>query len=277
VLHRAITTIVHSPVLLHAGALVVGPRRRGSGCRGFEVESDVNIYTARLLGHFQLGWQSRSSPEDAVQTALPTQRSTCPVYLKETYGILGYDEETKQNAELMEEARGSEYGLMGGSGGQGILVAGFSKGAIAGHSVVGADASAVSSAASMVVADGSGSWSSDLKAANHLPQLYYGGISKTCFRLDKAGWQQVPFFSASDVSPSEDASSVGVAIFAEDQEAGPAVQSLLSAVRPAELRQTLWGCFRASRGGSTSMGRERRVVTRPRASVSPRVRDVCPR
>jgi hypothetical protein len=34
----------------------------------------------------------------------------------------------------------------------------------------------------------------------------------------------------SDLSPSEGASSVGVAIFAEDQEAGPAVQSLLSAV-----------------------------------------------
>jgi hypothetical protein len=31
----------------------------------------------------------------------------CPVYLKETYGILGYDEETKQNVELMEKARGS--------------------------------------------------------------------------------------------------------------------------------------------------------------------------
>ena len=42
--------------------------------------------------------------------------ATCPVYLTETYGILGYDEEAGANVELMEAGRGSEYGFCGGSG-----------------------------------------------------------------------------------------------------------------------------------------------------------------
>ena len=48
--------------------------------------------------------------------------------------------------------------------------------------MVGADAF-LSSAPALVVADGSGSWDRDLKAANRPPQLFYGGISKACFRL----------------------------------------------------------------------------------------------
>jgi hypothetical protein len=99
----------------------------------------------------------------------------------------------------------------------------------------------LSSAPSMVVADGSGSWAGDLQSANFAPLLYYGGISKTCFRLDDNQWKEIPYFFVSEFSPSEEFPTVGVTIFAEDQVAGPASQS-------AELRRTSWGCFRASRG-----------------------------
>lgn len=192
---------------------------------------------------------------DAVQTALPsTQRSSCPVYLTETYGIIGYDEDTQQNVELMEKGRGSEYGFVGGSGGQGCLVAGYSDGATAGHSLLGADA-LLSSATSMVVADGSGSWVRDFKSAHHPPQLYYGSISKSCFRLEDNRWKQVPYFLVSD-SPSAEASSVGVTIFAEDQEAGPAVQSLLSAVPTGRVASSAVGLFPCYTRGVNQYGRE---------------------
>ena len=163
----------------------------------------------------------------------------------------------------MEEGRGSEYGFVGGSGGQGFLVAGFSNGARIGHAVVGAEPF-LSSAPSMVVADGSGSWARYIQSANFAPLLYYGGISKTCFRLDDNQSTEVPYFFVSEFSPSEECPNVGVTIFAEEKEAGPAVQSLLSAVpagRAASNVVWLFPCF--TRGVNQSGGR---TSSRPKSS-----------
>jgi hypothetical protein len=155
----------------------------------------------------------------------------------------------------MEEGRGSEYGFVGGSGGQGFLVAGFSNGARIGHAVVGAEPF-LSSAPSMVVADGSGSWARYIQSANYAPLLYYGGISKTCFRLDDNQSTEVPYFFVSEFSPSEECPNVGVTIFAEEKEAGPAVQSLLSAVPAGRAASNVVGLFPCFTRGVNQYGRE---------------------
>ena len=54
----------------------------------------------------------------------------CPIYLTESCGIIGYNEDLWQNIEIMEKGCGSEYGFVGGGGGSGCLVAGFSGGSI---------------------------------------------------------------------------------------------------------------------------------------------------
>jgi hypothetical protein len=41
---------------------------------------------------------------------------SCPVFLTETYGILGFDDDTGENIELMEKGRGSKYGFCGREG-----------------------------------------------------------------------------------------------------------------------------------------------------------------
>lgn len=135
---------VHSFLVQGAGAAAAVASRLSRLCASTQLD---------CLVIFSLGG-NHAALLDAVQTARPAEGSACPVYLTETYGILGFDEETQRNVELMEKGRRSEYGFVGGSGGQGVLVAGFSDGAIAGHSVLGADAS-LSSAPSMVIADGS--------------------------------------------------------------------------------------------------------------------------
>ena len=88
-------------------------------------------------------------------SALRENNVSCPVYLTETYGIIGYDNDLKQNVELMEKKRGSEYGFVGGSGGQGCLVAGFSGGAVAGHM----DDFPEEATSVLIVADQSKEWS----------------------------------------------------------------------------------------------------------------------
>ena len=62
-----------------------------------------------------------------------SQKLSCPVYMTDTYGILGPDiDDDMRNIELMEKGHGSEYGFCGGSGGEGCLVLGYSGGAIGG-------------------------------------------------------------------------------------------------------------------------------------------------
>ena len=105
----------------------------------------------------------------------------CPIFLTETYGIIGFDEELSRNVELMEKGRGSEYGFRGGSGGQGCLIVAYSGGASAGHTASFPRPEDVSSL--MVVADTSKAFA---KVAGDAP-LHYGGITKEAFVLTEGG------------------------------------------------------------------------------------------
>lgn len=165
--------------------------------------------------------------------ALRENNISCPVYLTETYGILGYDNDLKQNIELMEKGRGSEYGYAGGSGGQGCLVAGFSRGAVAGHmNDFPTDASSL-----MVVADQSKEWP---KVESNAP-LQYGGITKECWRVTETGnLESVPYFWVADVSKEP----IGVSTFTDD--ATEAFSSLLKEMpsgRKASGSVGLFPCF----------------------------------
>lgn len=161
---------------------------------------------------------------------------TCPVYLTETYGIIGYDEEVGRSVELMEKGRGSEYGFCGGSGGQGCVLLAYSDGAVVGH-----DASFPEKISSMIViADTSGEWG---KVSSSAP-LHYGGITKSAWVVSEGSRDpvSVPYFwVASEAKVSK---PVGISAFTG--EAGVAAKDLLGKI-PSGLRSTgdvgLFPCF----------------------------------
>ena len=155
----------------------------------------------------------------------------CPVYVTETYGILGYDEGAGRNVELMEKGRGLEYGFVGGSGGQGCLVLAYSGGAAAGPPAAWpADAASM-----MVVADGSGAFAA---AAASAP-LHYGGITKEAWVLSDGALQPVPFFWVAGVAGG--AAPVGVTTFTG--EAGEAALGLLEQAPGPVSAVGLFPCF----------------------------------
>ena len=156
----------------------------------------------------------------------------CCKRLFKTYGILGYDDDLQQNIELMEKGRGSEYGFVGGSGGSGCLVVGFSDGAVAGHTADFVPANSV-----MVIADQSGEWA---KVQSKAP-LQYGGITKTCWKVVADGnLASVPFFWIADTSLTP----TGVATFTDD--AANVVKGLLQK-KPAGFKEQnsvgIFPCF----------------------------------
>lgn len=164
--------------------------------------------------------------------------ASCPVYLTETYGILGFDEDLKRNVELLEKDRGSEYGFVGGSGGQGCLVLGYSDGAIAGHT----DDFPAGTSSMMVVADQSKTWTSVQTKA----PLHYGGITKTCWQInmDDLTKIEVPYFWIADTTAANTGKSTGIMTFTED--AAEAAQSLLKKL-PNDVKTSrdvgLFPCF----------------------------------
>jgi hypothetical protein len=106
----------------------------------------------------------------------------------------------------------------------------------------------------MVIADGSGTWAKDVKHSSS-PPLHYGGISKSCYKLENDEWVQVPYFWVVDTG-DEGSSSVGVTIFSEDQEAGPAVRTLLSAVPTGLVATDAVGLFPCFTRGVNQYGTE---------------------
>jgi len=167
----------------------------------------------------------------------------CPVYLTETYGIIGYDAAAQRSIELMEKGRGSEYGFRGGSGGQGCLVIAYSEGARAGHTAdFPTDASSL-----LVLADTSKAFA---KVAASAP-LHYGGITKEAFVLTSDGAkEQVPFFWVASQAGS---SPVGVSTFTG--EAGSAAQSLLD-MAPSGYAPDAVGLFPCFTRGVNQYGAE---------------------
>ena len=169
----------------------------------------------------------------------------CPIFLTETYGIIGFDEELSRNVELMEKGRGSEYGFRGGSGGQGCLIVAYSGGASAGHTASFPRPEDVSSL--MVVADTSKAFA---KVAGDAP-LHYGGITKEAFVLTEGGaLEKVPYFWVA--SPAGD-EPIGVSTFTDD--AAGATSALLGRL-PAGWRPNAVGLFPCFTRGVNLYGEE---------------------
>lgn len=176
---------------------------------------------------------------DAVQQ----NQVTCPVYLSETYGILGYDEDLQRNIELLEKGRGTEYGYQGGSGGQGCLALAYSGGAVCGHNhEFPKDASTM-----MVIADGSKAFA---KVAATAP-LHYGGITKESWLVKSDGaLESVPYFWVANTSKDP----VGVAAFTEN--AGDATKSLVDKIPSSVQRSPQVGLFPCYTRGVNEYGEE---------------------
>lgn len=160
----------------------------------------------------------------------------CPIYLTETYGIIGYDDEVGRSIELMEKGRGSEYGFCGGSGGQGCVVLAYSNDAVAGHTASFPD----DCSSMMVIADTSGKWA---KVSASAP-LHYGGITKQSWVIPGGSNDPtpIPYFWVS--TKAKVSKPVGVSAFTGD--AAAATESLLAKI-PSSLRATgdvgLFPCF----------------------------------
>ena len=165
------------------------------------------------------------------------------VYLTDTYGILGFDEAIGRNIELMEKDRGSEYGCVGGSGGEGCLVAGFSDGAVAGHS----DIPPENARSCMIVADQSKTWAKVQSKST----VQYGGITKECWKVtEDGGLAKVPYFWVADTSSTP----TGISTFTEEDAKSP-VQSLLKDI-PAGLKPSSVGLFPCFTRGVNLYGAE---------------------
>lgn len=108
---------------------------------------------------------------------------SCPVYVVDCYGIIGWDKVKKQNMELMEKGRGSEYGCQGGNGGEGVVVAAFRGGAFTPtcfEKGVGASLPGQCTA-HMVMKGGPGAPEAPAAGA------VFGGVAKRCFALKHSG------------------------------------------------------------------------------------------
>ena len=178
---------------------------RGDG-HGAPLVSQLGSVSSMALNALVL--MSLGADYSALLSAVASSKIDCPVYLTETYGIIGFDEASQAHVELMEKGRGSEYGFQGGSGGQGCVIIAF-EGARAGHtSDFPKDASSL-----MVIADTSKAFA---KVASSAP-LHYGGITKECYlavnpAAGSPSLERVPFFWVA--SPTGSA-PVGVSTFTE--------------------------------------------------------------
>lgn len=173
--------------------------------------------------------------------AVARNNVNCPVFVSETYGILGFDEELNRHVELMEKERGTEYGCVGGSGGQGCLAVAYSGGGW----VCGTDDNFPPERPMMVVSDGSGSWAEVMKRA----PLHYGGITKDIWRFDGVARElvTVPYLwmtEKEDLSAGVDPPPTGISAFTGD--AAEATRLLLKKL-PNGFRATgsvgLFPCF----------------------------------
>ena len=180
---------------------------------------------------------------------------SCPVYLTETYGILGFDDESGANIELMEKGRGSEYGFCGGSGGTGCLAIGYSGGAVLGS----AKEFPPNASSLMVIADQSGSWAKDRADA----PLHYGGITKKAWKVDTSSGElkEVPYFWVADTSGEP----IGVSTFQD--EAGSATSSLLEKLPSGHKASGSIGLFPCFTRGVNHYGKEHIEPTEVAASV----------
>jgi len=197
---------------------------------GSSLSSKLNSFTSlslNALAFFSLGIDHSKIIECALKF-----KTKCPVYLTETYGIIGYDEELQQNIELMEKGRGSEYGFRGGSGGQGCLVVGVTD-AVTGHSDLKIPGKTSSL---MVIADTSKTFERDYSSST-IP-LHYGGIAKEAWIVSSnSSLERVPYFW---IANQDESMPIGVSAFKGD--ASSATKELLLK-KPSGFKTDCIGLF----------------------------------
>eukprot|EP00929_Paragymnodinium_shiwhaense_P042139 TRINITY_DN21857_c0_g1_i2.p1 TRINITY_DN21857_c0_g1~~TRINITY_DN21857_c0_g1_i2.p1 ORF type:complete len:418 (+),score=83.55 TRINITY_DN21857_c0_g1_i2:51-1256(+) len=156
----------------------------------------------------------------------------CPIYVADCYGIIGWDKKQGKNVELMEKGRGTEYGMAGGQGGEGVVVVAFRGDGFAPN----ADANLPDgSALHMVVA---GHESKALSGGTS--GVAYGGAAKTCYKLEHSGdLVEVPRFAIS----ANQASSPTVVSSFQDGDAGDAAEAALKALSGKPTAAAYFPCF----------------------------------
>ena len=99
-----------------------------------------------------------------------------------------------------------------------------------------------SASSCLVLADTSGAWA---KVQGNGTPLQYGGITKECYSVNSNNGEltQIPYFWIADTTEQP---SVGVSTFADNQDAGEAIQSLVEKL-PSTRKSTgtvgLFPCF----------------------------------
>jgi len=151
----------------------------------------------------------------------------CSVFIADCYGIIGWDEAAKKNLEFMELGRGSEYGHVGGQGGEGVVVVAFRGDE---HKPTTSSTWAPGCGVHMAVTtDGLPSAAS--------AGVMYGGVAKGCYKLEHAGdVVAVPQFGVSSGSAT---------VSSFDGDAGDAASAALQAVSGSSAPQVagFFPCF----------------------------------
>mmetsp|Transcript_12087 Transcript_12087/g.17352 ORF Transcript_12087/g.17352 Transcript_12087/m.17352 type:complete len:356 (-) Transcript_12087:86-1153(-) len=177
---------------------IMNRRAGGAGkIETFLVEGDVNeaklaAACAPLAMHMDLDglvfFTLGVKPEiiSAVAGGALGLHGVCPVYIADSYGIVGWDKSKKVNVELMEEGRGKEYDKVGGNGGKGVVVTAFRGGHVPSEGDLPSD-----KGLHMIITDGD--------TPGTAPQgALYGGVAKKCFKLEHSGdLVPVPQFAVS--------------------------------------------------------------------------------
>ena len=185
---------------------------------------------------------SLGAKHECLLDAVTASAVRCPVYLSETYGILGFDRDLGKNIELMEKGRGSEYGCCGGAGGQGTVVVAFRGGGMVGtHGEMPEHATSV-----LVISDDSS------QGLPKLPCLLYGGVTKANYQLREGKFERVNDLFLASISP--DTHSVAVATVESD--IAHAVEELAGKIPKSHQASGVVGLFPCFTRGINAFDRD---------------------
>lgn len=168
----------------------------------------------------------------------------CPVYLSETYGILGFDRDLGKNIELMEKGRGTEYGCCGGAGGQGTVVVAFRGGGMQVDTTGGQvpeDATSV-----LIISDDSS------PGLPKMPCTMYGGITKANFQLREGKFEQVSNLFFASITPNPHP----VAIATVENDIADAVEDLKAKIPTSHHASGVVGLFPCFTRGINAFNRD---------------------
>jgi len=197
------------------GSRVAALAQKGS-VETFLIEGDVDVAKlsmkcASIAGYMDLStivFFSLGVSEEVISSAAGGAlglHGACPVFIVDSYGIIGWNEEKKKNVELMEEGRGKEYGGVGGNGGKGVVVVAFRGPAFT--TATGEEQICSPGESHMLICDDEASYQEAKSGA------IYGGMAKKCFKMDSStgALQQVSSFSVSGTLTSAVSTFSGIA------------------------------------------------------------------